>query len=301
MDTFLSKNTNQPKPFLSAPLQIEERAICNLNYQRFSNLLAPSLEPIHFGLLRFNSVTSSAQIHTTVYYFHAGDGNDQQGLDTHIPESLNALYQENSVLMTGVQIVLVGLGASFLHDHVDTKRPPYSSFFFEQLIKITETGTSTTAMSRWLLGISMGGFAALSALLRRPDLFAGADAISPALVQWNIDDLNVSEKYSKKASIPLPVAQFLEAFFKAEFMNNEDFNKYNPLSLITHAKDIIRLKKISIEVGKQDQLGLVDGCKTMHELLNAREIPHHFKIYEGIHDLDFARSRMQPALKRILF
>ena len=140
----------------------------------------------------------------------------------------------------------------------------------------------------------MGGFAALSYFLRNPDLFEFCGAIMPGLIVADpVLEASIAG-YCARHQISPEAASGLKALYRAEFPNSIQFKNHNPIELIKSLEaSLVSEKKIRIEVGSLDDLGLHEGVKEFERICLNRKIPIRARIIEnGGHTADFVSSRL---------
>jgi S-formylglutathione hydrolase FrmB len=139
---------------------------------------------------------------------------------------------------------------------------------------------------RALLGISMGGYAALRVGLREPDRFAAVATHSAMLLQ----------------AIPEPgdgAGRGQMAAFQAAFGNPIDRELWaaaDPLVLAALAGPK-GLPALMFDCGAEDRYGLAAGNRRLHEILLKRQIAHSFELPPGDHGYDYVRTRLDQSLR----
>jgi enterochelin esterase-like enzyme len=139
---------------------------------------------------------------------------------------------------------------------------------------------------RLLLGVSMGGYAALRIALRHPGAFAAVAAHSAMLLQ----------------AIPSPQdgagRWHMSAFHRVfgDPINPELWRASDPLAWV-EAADRARLPALYFDCGSEDRYSLHEGNRELHRRLQAAGIPHEFVLSPGDHGYDFVRSRLTTSLR----
>jgi S-formylglutathione hydrolase FrmB len=128
----------------------------------------------------------------------------------------------------GIQIVLPNIGLSFLRDSQDDTEPSHWRDFCDFVVPLAERHTETTAVSRWMTGISMGGFAALSACFRRPEFFAGCGVHFPGIVDFDPFDDAALHAYAERTGISATHRDTLAACFRGAFADAADVARHDP-------------------------------------------------------------------------
>jgi S-formylglutathione hydrolase FrmB len=139
---------------------------------------------------------------------------------------------------------------------------------------------------RALLGVSMGGYAALRLALRQPDRYAAVAAHSAMLLEA-----------PPQAGQGAGRGQL--AAFHAAFGNPIDaalWNAADPLALAAHTA-ANGLPALAFDCGRDDRYGLAAGNRKLHEALLARNVPHTFELPPGDHGYDYVRTRIEGSLR----
>lgn len=240
-------------------------------------------------------------IRGSVYFLHGGDGTDEQWMQA----ELTARFGEdvtNGLRERGLQIVLPNIAMSFLRDPSDKDRPSYWRHVLDEVIPAAEAGTSTSDKTRWITGISMGGHAALSAFLRRPDLFAACGTHFPGLIDFNPFDDAALADYTTRSGISAPMADILAGCFRRAFSDVAEVERHDPL-LLARQFDLRHLqgKTIYIDVGTADAFGLRIGCDEMVARLSARGVAVTYDVVEGgPHHISMVQDRIGTLLTALL-
>lgn len=122
---------------------------------------------------------------------------------------------------------------------------------------------------RSLVGLSMGGFGALSLGLLYPDRFGSAVSLSGALFR--------AVPSSKKA-------------YRAVWGDppqSAHFERYSPFSLASRVEVNQEPPRIYIGCGRSDHSTYRERAAAMHERLESREIPHLYQEGEGGHSWSY--------------
>jgi enterochelin esterase family protein len=140
--------------------------------------------------------------------------------------------------------------------------------------------------SRMLLGVSMGGYAALRIAFTHPELFGAVSAHSAMLLQ----------------QIPTPQAgagRWHMDAFKRAFGDPIDAALWaasDPLALAKHL-DPAAAPALRFDCGAQDRFGLFEGNQALHRLLDARGVAHEFALPPGDHGYEYVRSVLAASLR----
>lgn len=275
--------------------QIEKNQVQNHSYERYVLHSAILNQDVHCGILK---QVPAEQIQKTIYLFHGGGADDTQTVQAGLLPVLAGLLSTHPE----TQIIMPFIGNSFLHDHPTQKSKSYSQYFLKDVIAACESGTQTKACHRYLAGWSMGGQAALNMFFRELSQFAGVGVHFATLVDFNYYDNQQAETYALRQNVTADMLKVLVEEFKKVFLNIEDFNNHNPLSLAKHiSRSALENKKIYFDVGLQDEFGLSEGAQALHKILDSKGIPHHFTtLADGKHDGPFIHTQISALLKYLL-
>jgi S-formylglutathione hydrolase FrmB len=140
--------------------------------------------------------------------------------------------------------------------------------------------------ARALLGISMGGYAALRVALAQPGLFRAVAAHSAMLLAEPPTAADGAGRWH------------LEAFHHA-FGDPIDialWHANDPLALALSA-DPTGAPALSFDCGESDRYGLFAGASELHRRLTARGVPHSFALLPGDHGYEYVRSVLPGSLR----
>jgi len=140
--------------------------------------------------------------------------------------------------------------------------------------------------ARALLGVSMGGYAALRIALKEPGLFAAVAAHSAMLLtqpparedgagRWHMD------AFHGAFGDPIDAALWSAA---------------DPLQLAQMA-DAKTAPALAFDCGAQDRFGLFAGNEALHRALDARGITHEFALPPGDHGYEYVRGVLPRSLR----
>lgn len=160
--------------------------------------------------------------------------------------------------------------------YVNKKDEKWEDLITNDLLSHLDATYRTTAKreARAILGVSMGGMAALRIAFTHPDLFAVVGAHSSAVFPEDPEAL--PERMKATASrIGLD-----EVFGNP--IQKEPWQHANPLC-IAHAAKVADLKRLRIyfDAGTEDRYGFADGNQLLHQALLEREVPHTWRLIKG--------------------
>jgi putative tributyrin esterase len=182
-------------------------------------------------------------------------------------------------------LVAVDGGNSFF---VNSALGAYEDLVTRDTIAYAESGyrVSKARAGRALLGVSMGGYAALRIALSRPELFGAVATHSAMLLA---------------AGPPRPgqgAGQHQQAAFARVFGEPPDLALWkanDPLEWAQRA-DPRKVPPLSFDCGDHDRYGLAAGHEELHRRLQARAIPHDFALRPGDHGYEYVRSVLPSSL-----
>jgi S-formylglutathione hydrolase FrmB len=138
---------------------------------------------------------------------------------------------------------------------------------------------------RCLLGVSMGGYAALRIALAHPDLFRVVAAHSAMLLTKPPQDGEASRWHM--------------AAFHAAFGDPIDPLRWaasDPLAL-AGAADPKAVPELLFDCGSEDRYRLFEGNQELHRRLEARGVRHRFALHPGDHGYEYVRAVLPESLR----
>jgi len=141
---------------------------------------------------------------------------------------------------------------------------------------------------RALLGISMGGYAALRIAFQQPDVFRAVATHSAMLLE-------------KPPSPQDGAGRWHMAAFQKVFGDPIDTARWAEADPLLAAKrvDPRAAPALYLDCGKQDRFGLSVGNEDLDKTLTARGIAHTFSLEPGDHGYEFVRSVLARSLNFI--
>ncbi|MEZ6038298.1 MAG: alpha/beta hydrolase-fold protein [Planctomycetota bacterium] len=127
---------------------------------------------------------------------------------------------------------------------------------------------------RAIMGVSMGGMAALRIAFTQPELFGAVAAHSSAVF------------CEDPAQLPERVQQMASRFGLDEVFGNpiqkEPWQKANPLCIANGAApETLKKLRIYFDAGTRDRLGFDEGNTLLHEALDKHKVPHTWRLIDG--------------------
>jgi S-formylglutathione hydrolase FrmB len=219
------------------------------------------------------------------YYLHGLGDNEQSLVNLGGWSIYDRLMREKKV---GEFAVVAPAGfASFYINSRDGKFR-YEDFFLQEFLPAMEKKyrIGTTRAQRGIMGVSMGGFAALHYGFKYPEKFAVVSANMPALIDHLPHDFSQEWQQRLMGTI---------------FGNPPDMAFYEKNSALHMARTtpVPELRKLAIyfDCGDHDRYGFDAGTVAMDKLLTQRGIPHEAHIYPGRHDWAFVMDHFPASLE----
>ncbi len=139
---------------------------------------------------------------------------------------------------------------------------------------------------RALLGVSMGGYAALHVAFEQPGLVAAVATHSAMLLE-------------KVPSAEQGAGRWHMAAFNKVFGSPIDAALWAENDPLAWAKrvDPKAVPALYLDCGAEDRYGLASGHRELHRVLDERKVPHAFELPPGDHGYEFVRSRLETSLR----
>jgi len=169
----------------------------------------------------------------------------------------------------------------------------YEDYFINELIPFIEKNYRCISEKQYrgLAGQSMGGFGALLYALKYPEMFSACSAMSAA-VRTDEEIINMTdEEYSIRFNNIIGDLKGVDRI--------TDF--YNKNSILYLVKNIPAVKNTSVrfylDCGDGDFF--YKGNEALHTLMRDLNIPHEFRVRDGIHEWEYWRTGLTDALNFI--
>lgn len=168
----------------------------------------------------------------------------------------------------------------------------WQDMFVKELVPFIEKSLPVIPgkKSRAILGLSMGGYAAVAYALKYPDMFAGAAALSAAFRTdqqiVDMDQAGYDRRYGKAWGLGLAGRDRL----------NQAYYANSVLDLVEKVPpDAIAGTPLYIDCGSYDDFFV--GNAELHMKLTRLGIEHRFMAREGGHDWSYWRSGLEEATR----
>ena len=139
---------------------------------------------------------------------------------------------------------------------------------------------------RALLGISMGGYAALRIAFTHPEVFRAVATHSAMLLQ----KIPTQEEGAGRWQM----AAFIKVF--GEPIDADLWTRSDPLALAQKA-DPQKTPALYFDCGTEDRFGLYAGNQELHRRLEARGIRHEFGLHPGDHGYEYVRTVLPDSMR----
>jgi enterochelin esterase-like enzyme len=161
----------------------------------------------------------------------------------------------------------------------------YEDFFFQEFIPFIEKEYRIKADKRYraIAGLSMGGEGTFIYALHHPELFSAACPLSAATGPKNIEELKNYRLW-----------QGVEGITESE--KAAYFKRYSVLSLIQNMPDDQK-KAVRWYIDCGDDDFLYEGNSLVHIAMRQKEIPHEFRIRDGVHSWTYWRASLPKVLE----
>lgn len=160
----------------------------------------------------------------------------------------------------------------------------YEDFFFEEFLPYVEKKYRIKGEKHYraVAGLSMGGGGTFMYALHHPELFSSACPLSASCGPLTLEDM---DSYLERREIQADSEDQKEAYFK----------RHSALALINEMPvDQIKSVRWYIDCGDDDFL--YEGNSLVHIAMRKKEIPHEFRIRDGVHSWTYWRASLPKVL-----
>ena len=161
----------------------------------------------------------------------------------------------------------------------------YEDFFFDEFMPYIEKTYRIKGEKRYraIAGLSMGGEGTFVYALHHPELFSSACPLSAATGPRSIEEL---KNYKLWQGVEGISDSDKEAYFK----------KYSVLSLIENMPDDQK-KAVRWYIDCGDDDFLYEGNSLVHIAMRKKEIPHEYRVRDGVHNWVYWRDALPEVLE----
>lgn len=160
----------------------------------------------------------------------------------------------------------------------------YEDFFFQELMPFVEKKyrIKTEKRYRAVAGLSMGGFGSFLYALHRPELFSAACPLSAGTGPLNLEEAKTRYRQNNASLADTTI----ERYYKTQSV----------LSMVNAMPDSMRRAvRWYIDCGDDDFL--YEGNSLVHIAMRKREIPHEFRVRDGVHSWTYWRHSLPTVLE----
>ena len=160
----------------------------------------------------------------------------------------------------------------------------YEDFFFQEFLPTIEKTYRIKADKRYraIAGLSMGGGGTFMYALHHPELFSSACPLSAY-----IGPLSIEEAKTRMSKSDPGITD--------ETQIKTYYEKYNALTLINQIpEDQKKAVRWYIDCGDDDFL--YEGNSLIHIAMRKKEIPHEFRVRDGVHNWTYWREALPTVL-----
>lgn len=226
-----------------------------------------------------------------VLYLLHGFTDDETGWTQFGEVKAIADAQQQHLEMTAMIIAMPDASTSWYINSADGK-VRYEDFFIHEFIPFIDGAyrTRTQRQFRAVAGLSMGGLGALIYALKFPDLFSTAAPLSAAVLTDEEVTSMPQDRWSGAYGIAFGKDLAGEARLSRHYQSNA------PLHLVKN-RNADDLKKVRFYIDCGDKDFLIKGNMALHAALIDQQVPHEFRVREGIHNWPYWRSALPEVFR----
>lgn len=190
-------------------------------------------------------------------------------------------------------IVMPDADSSFYINSYDGKEK-YEDFFIKEFMPAIEKTWRIKSEKRFrgVAGLSMGGYGTLIYALKYPDLFVAAAPLSAAV--FADDDITTFPENTWDKTFGQLYGRGLKA---KERLSKAWYD--NSIPKLVETKSADELKKVRYWIDCGDDDFLIKGNCNLHIQLTEKNVPHEFRVRDGVHNWVYWRTGIVDALKFI--
>lgn len=258
-------------------------------------------QPVHYALYLPPGYQAESRSYPVVYLLHGGgdgaptDWFELAGADGIFDRLIAAgdMPPFIAVAPDGRRDAANLLATYFLNDAEGSFR--WEDMFIREFIPAIEGRYRAlgTGRTRGLLGISMGGYAAIAYQFRYPELFAGISALSPAFRTeaqiLALDQKGYDSRYGMAWGMGLEGRARLNAQYeKADMVRSLEALDVTPFK---------RQPRLYLDIGADDPF--FAGTAAVHVAMKAKGVQHRFMVREGGHDWPYWTAGLPGATQHL--
>ena len=228
---------------------------------------------------------TSQRSYPVLYLLH-GAGDDQTGW-VQFGEVLNIADEAIKSGLSTAMIIVMPDANTGKRGYVNDVKGEwlYEDFFFQEFMPFIEKSyrIKTDKRYRAIAGLSMGGEGTFIYALHHPELFSAACPLSAATGPASIEELKNYRLWQGAENI-------------TDEQKTAYFNKYSVLTLIKNMPDDQK-KAVRWYIDCGDDDFLYEGNSLVHIAMRKKEIPHEFRIRDGVHSWTYWRASLPKVLE----
>jgi S-formylglutathione hydrolase FrmB len=193
--------------------------------------------------------------------------------------------------MTAMIIVMPDAGITWYANSSDGKAK-YEDFIINELIPYIDGTyrTRTPKQYRAIAGLSMGGYGTCLIAMKHPDLFSAAAPLSAGIfTDQEIVDMP-DERWNSTFGAPFGKD------LKGKDRLTEHFQKNSILEIVKNG-NAEELKKVRYYIDCGDGDFLIKGNMELHVAMLNKQIPHEFRVRDGVHNWTYWRSALPEVFR----
>jgi S-formylglutathione hydrolase FrmB len=224
-----------------------------------------------------------------LYFLHDGGGDEAVLFRQGAIDALDAAMRAGEI----PEMLVVcprGAGTWWVDAQDGTHR--MAAFLSDDLVPFIDAAyrTQATRARRLAAGISMGGYGALRWALGRPDLFAAAGGLSPAIQQLCVPSVT---------AMPFFIRPSLKAVFGADPVANVLRKNDLYQILLDDPTLAARAPFLSVRCGTEDKYRLSEITGFFDRFASAVGLAHEIRLETGVHDWPYWRRVFPDFVKSL--
>ncbi|HXE90005.1 MAG TPA: alpha/beta hydrolase family protein [Terriglobales bacterium] len=239
------------------------------------------------ALLPSSYDADKARRYPVLYFLHGLGDNEQSLVNGGGWNMIERLQEEKKI---GEMIVVTPDGGRSFYINSHDGRTRYEDFFVREFVPFIDKKyrTLATRAGRGLSGVSMGGYGALRFAFKYPQQFGSVSAHSAAVMK------DLPRGAEAAPGIGGGRSSLLGTVFGSP-LDHAFYQRQNPLTLARQGAGLQRVR-IYFDCGTEDEYGFDAGTQALHEVLEARRIPHEFHLFPGGHGWQYVARHFDASL-----
>ncbi|MBR0423381.1 MAG: prolyl oligopeptidase family serine peptidase [Clostridia bacterium] len=217
-----------------------------------------------------------------LYFLHGRSGNESILKDLKMDKTANKLIENNIInpfIIVCPDIANSrGINSNSNYEEIQGEygiihKGMFEDYIVKEVVPFIDNSYKTikNKNSRYIGGISAGGYAALHIGLNHQDVFSKIGAHMPAI------DLNYENED--------------ECYFE----NKEMWLKYDPVTIAENKK--INDLKVFLDCGNEDEGKFYIACEKLYEILKSKSVNVENHIFKGHHNAEYIISNLEKYYK----